>query len=182
VVQFLTPVGELTDAEEYVIRDGEETPNLDWHGNMKPDQTYVMKDSDHFPLGQQSGPPSESERSDDWPQPPDSEGDEGNRLGITFCGPVITEDRHVVRTEWWSEAWSKREGRAVFGSAFAPQDLQFVEAMRAGQPLQFSGSKVPFRSGGKRKSRLSLQLSRCPWIVLRPGVVLFHRIARLPSL
>jgi hypothetical protein len=51
LVQYVTQAGEDTDTTEYEIRDGEDTPIVDKHGEVLPEgRTFVMKDGDHYPL------------------------------------------------------------------------------------------------------------------------------------
>jgi hypothetical protein len=46
--QYLVPIGEDPDIQEYEIKEGEAISMDDWRGEKKPERTYVMKDGDNL--------------------------------------------------------------------------------------------------------------------------------------
>jgi hypothetical protein len=48
--QFIAEAGDDTDSEEYVVRDGEETLDDDWHMDHPPECTYLWKNGAEFSI------------------------------------------------------------------------------------------------------------------------------------
>jgi hypothetical protein len=59
-VQYVVPVGEDTDTQEYEIKNGEEMRVSNWGGDQKPECTYVMKDGDNLAEYLASAPVSDT--------------------------------------------------------------------------------------------------------------------------
>jgi hypothetical protein len=114
LVQYLTPVGEDTNARVYEIKEGEATPMDRSRGEEKPERTYVMKDGDNLADYLASAPPSGGDSvgistvvsavvsdvvSDDI-----SELEESNKPPMPIDDSAQPEVPRA-KPEWWTAAW-----------------------------------------------------------------------------